>query len=574
MFIFKSGVLGKVICSFGLLLLVSCTKETLESTVPLEKSNAVMEQHSRLSGVVSYKGVWYAVGDTIYGYKNYVKLVVGDENVPLMLGAPHDGVLIGSPEIPVTSTSLRDLSVKPFAFGVAALFKADTGLQPWIIINEIYRSRVDPNTYPVDVTSRYGTGTEGRKTYDSYHELLLLARTTMATNLAMTKGGLFIDLHGHAHKYTSGYQEVYTGITDGSTNLSDFICQSELGYGLSALDLEKSDSYLDTRANYSSIAAIAQEYPTVRFSSLIRGRRSLGGYLDAEGVIAVPGKFHQVLDRNAEKFGATSGIANLRPYYTGGYCARKYGSTVSGTTTGFADNISSVQIELPGITGRNNAAVRSRSTQKFKRAIINYLNWWYHTGFTNSAYSYDYYVDNRTLQIGAPSHTSFGPFAAMANGFLYGHDVFAADYAVNLDLTYLWGSTTSGNLLVSSATDHTLWPSTNTLVNAWTTRNDGILTKFKSATAAEITNYFTNVKTKTDIVSKIALAESNASSRSAYVNIVQDGPGPRLTRLVVGDLVFFRSTQANRNVYVILKITGQATGVAGSLTAEIKRIAY
>src|SRR5690606_34120858 len=148
------------------------------------------------TNVEKSKGVWYKACDTIYSYKNYVKLVVGDANVPLMLAAPHDGVLIGSPEIPVSAISLRYIYVQHFDFYVVVHFKNDTGLQPCIIINEIYRSRVDPNTYPADVTTRYGTGTEGRKTYDSYHELLLLARSTMATNLASTRGGLFIDLHG------------------------------------------------------------------------------------------------------------------------------------------------------------------------------------------------------------------------------------------------------------------------------------------------------------------------------------------------------------------------------------------
>lgn len=557
----------------AMLLTISCKREILEPSDLTEQNSDSRPFSTLATNVVQYKGVWYKAGDTIYGYKNYVKLVVGDANVPLMLGAPHDGVLIGSPEIPVSASSLRDLNVKPFAFSVAAHFKNDTGLQPWIIINEIYRSRVDPNTYPADVTTRYGTGTEGRKTYDSYHELLLLARSTMATNLASTRGGLFIDLHGHSHTYTSGYQEAYTSIITGDSIVDNLICQAEVGYGLDA-SLEQSDAVLNTMANYSSIAAIAQLYPHVPFSDMIRGRRSLGGYLESEGVMSVPGKFHRVLDRNAQKFGTTSGNPNRRPYYTGGFCTRKYGTTVSGGTTGFADNISAIQIEMPRINIRENASTRSRATHKFKRAIIQYLNWWFHTGYSNSAYPYDYYVDSRTLQVGGQTHASLGPFIAMANSFLYPHDASAADHSVNLDITYLWGNTTYSNLLVSSATAYSLWPATNTLVSAWPTRNDGILTKFKSATSAEITNYFTNVKTKAQIISKVTAAEGAASSRSAYVNSAQDGPGPRLTRLEIGDLVFFRSTQANRNVYAILKVTGRTTGTNGSLTMEMKRIAY
>ncbi len=572
----KPFALRVLICLMGIFLLVSCKREVLTPTDHLEKVGGLMSVSALSSGVVQYKGVWYQPGDTIYGYKNYIKLVVGDASVPLMLGAPHDGVLVGSPEIPVSSTSLRDLSVKPFAFAVASLFKNDTGLQPWIIINEIYRSRVDPNTYPADATTRYGTATEGRKTYDSYHELLLLARTTMATNLAATKGGLFIDLHGHAHTYTSGYQEEYTGISDGSTVSSDFICQSEIGYGLSVADLGVSDSNLNTKTNYSSVRAIALAYPGVSLSTIVRSRTSLGGFLESEGVVAVPGKFHRVIEQNAQKFGTTSGNPNTRPYFTGGNCIRQYGTRSEGTPViGFADNISAIQIETPGITVRNNATTRGMSSHKFKRAIIKYLNWWYHTGYANSAYPYDYFVDSRTsLQIGAPSHATLGPFVAMANGFLSPHDVSAANDAVNLDITYLWGSTTSSNLLVSSATDHSLWPSTNTLINTWGTRNDGVLTKFKSATASEIANYFTNVKTKDQIINQIAAAEGAASSRTAYVNSLQDGPGPRLTRLQVGDLVFFRSVQTNRNVYAILKVTGISTGNSGSLTVAIKRIAF
>lgn len=341
--------------------------------------------------VVEYKGKWYHAGDTIYGYKNYVKLVVGDVKVPLLLGIPHDGVMIGTPEIPRATKSGRDINTKPFTLAIADLFRKDTGLQPWVIINEIHRQRVDPNTYPDLLVSRYGKDTEARKTYDSYHELLSLARTTMAINLADTKGGLFIDMHGHAHRYADGREEEYTSIINGRKILSKTIPQSEIGYALSNSALEKPDSELDKLAAYSSIYAIAKNHPAVPFSALIRGPYSLGGLLDAEGLISVPGKDIPTLERDAVRFGLdTKGEAARRPYFNGGFLTRKYGTAAKaiGGTIGFTDNISSLQIETPGITVRNNARVIAYSSHKFKRAIIKYLNYWYGYDFLNSAYPY------------------------------------------------------------------------------------------------------------------------------------------------------------------------------------------
>lgn len=348
-------------------------------------------------GVVEYKGKWYKAGDTIYGYKNYIKLVVGDAKVPLFLGIPHDGEMKGTPEITLRPGRIgRDIYSKPHALLIAELFKKDTGLQPWIIINEIHRRRVEPNTYPSGVEKRYGADTEGRKTYDSYHELMLLARSTMATNLANTKGGFFIDMHGHGHTYANKHEEEYTSPVNGKKALSTYIQQSEIGYALSNETLEQPDNELDKMATYSSIYAIAKAHPEQPFSQLIRGPYSLGALLDDEGSVAVPGKLIPVLERDAVRFGRDkNGNPERRPYFSGGFLSRKYGTAAKPPyphgVIGFADNISSVQIETPGLTVRRTEDVRARSAHQFKRAIIKYLNHWYGYDFPNSAYPYQYY---------------------------------------------------------------------------------------------------------------------------------------------------------------------------------------
>ena len=343
-------------------------------------------------GIVQYQGKWYNAGDTIYGYKNYVKLVVGDRKVPLLLGIPHDGALKGNPEIPKTSKSGRDIRTKPLVLSIAKLFKQDTGLQPWIMINEMNRQRMDPNSYPSQLDKRYGKDSEGRKTYESYHALILLARNTMAAQLKEESGGLYIDVHGQSHRYVEGWEEAYTSIVDGTKVPSNRIWQTEVGYALTRGALGKPNEVIDKFAGYSGIYAIAKAHPDVPFSALVRGPYSFGGLLDAEGLPAVPGKNIPFLEKDAQRFGMDEdGNALVRPFFTGGFLVRKYGTAARavGSVTGFDDNISAFQIETPIITVRENAETIERSSHLFKRAILAYLNHWYGYNFTNSPYPYE-----------------------------------------------------------------------------------------------------------------------------------------------------------------------------------------
>ncbi|MEC3878936.1 hypothetical protein [Parapedobacter sp. 10938] len=321
-----------------------------------------------------YKGVDYYAGDTIRGYKDYVYLIVGDMGSPLLLGVPHDGVEKGSPEIPETGTTGRDIHTGPFAEAIAMLFEKDTQMKPWVMVNAIHRKRVDPNTYPDKLHERY-TDPEAIKTYHSYHELLLLARNTLAKNRQGGNGALFLDIHGHAHRYQQ--EEAYTSVLTGEETKSRYIFQVDVGYGISNYSLTQDDAYLDHLADSSSIFYLSKAHPDVPFSELIRGANSFGGLLEAEGVIAVPSDKMTHLERDEHLFGSTSnGEPKRRPYFNGGYCTRKYGTIQKGKTIGFDDNIISIQIETPGINVRNNAAIRERSAHQFKEALVNYLNHW------------------------------------------------------------------------------------------------------------------------------------------------------------------------------------------------------
>jgi len=363
-----------VLCCAGQLMLsLSCKKTAVKEAA------AVNEPDLKTLSAVSYNDTLYNPGDTIYGYKSYVKLVVGDNDCPLLLGVPHDGISTGNPVIPETGDTGRDLNTKLLATKIANAFTVSTGKKPWIIINEIGRKRVDPNTYPSEVNTRY-TDQEAINTYNSYHELLLMARNAMLAAQTGGNGALFVDIHGHAHQYANGHTEPYISTTSGASIQSAFIDQTEVGYGITNASLEKPDSHLDSLAALSSIGAISRAHPAVPFSELIRGDHSFGGLLEAENVHAVPGNVKKILERNYTLFGGTVSKPGARPYFNGGFCTRKYGTILSGSTTGFNDNISSLQIETPGITIRNNATIINISGPKIKRAIINYLNYWY--GYT------------------------------------------------------------------------------------------------------------------------------------------------------------------------------------------------
>lgn len=327
-----------------------------------------------------YEGKIYKPGDTVFGFKNYTKLVVGDNDAPLLLGVPHDGIAVGSPEIPETGTTGRDINTLPLAFEIADNFKLATKKRAWIVINTIGRKRMDPNTFPNEVDKRY-TNEDAKNTYLRYHNLLKAARARMAETQKNGKGGLFLDLHGQAHTYQT--PQPYISVK-GKALSSKFIDQTELGYGLSNFAISQSDEYLDKLADSSSVAAIAKANPQVPFSQIIKGPYSFGGLLEAEKVIAVPGPNIKILEQNAELFGTdANGTAKRRPYFNGGYCTRNYGTAILGSTRGYQDNISAIQAETPGITVRNNEPIREIAAERFSRAIVNYLNKWYGYNFKN-----------------------------------------------------------------------------------------------------------------------------------------------------------------------------------------------
>jgi len=265
-------------------------------------------------------------GTTVYGKNKYVRMIVGDDRSPIILSSPHDGILlpVSMPERDhPDETTVRDLYVSDLTLKIAASFFEKTGIRPHIIINDIARSRMEPNR---SLEEAYHKSEEANDAWKEYHNFIKIARQIVINNVGK---GLYIDMHGHAHVKA----------------------RVEVGYIIAKSNLNADDSMLDKLASSSSIYAISRS-SNYSFSNLIRGDDAFGTLLANQGLPAVPSK--------------QDPKPNTDDYFNGGYCTYAYGSVNGG-------EISSFQLETNGAGLRNTPDQRSVAGVKFAAAITSYV---------------------------------------------------------------------------------------------------------------------------------------------------------------------------------------------------------
>lgn len=276
--------------------------------------------------LTTYSKSVYPPGATVYGKNNYVKIIVGDSKCPIILSSPHDGTLlpVSMPERDHSdATTVRDLYVSDLTLKIAASIFEKTGMRPHIIINEVSRTRMEPNR---SLEEAYHKSEEANEAWRAYHNFIKIAREIVTSNVGK---GIYIDMHGHAHAKA----------------------RVEVGYLVSKSNLNAVDTDLDKLAPLSSIYAIARN-STYSFSNLVRGDVAFGTLLANEGLPAIPSK--QDPKPNADD------------YFNGGYCTYMYGSVNTG-------DISSFQLETNGVGLRNTPDQRNASGVKFATAILSYI---------------------------------------------------------------------------------------------------------------------------------------------------------------------------------------------------------
>jgi hypothetical protein len=260
-----------------------------------------------------------------FGRNNYIEYFPG--TLPIIITAAHGGRLQPA-EIPdrVGGTRVTDTNTDSLAYAVfGALFGTDAR-RPHLIITHLDRDKIDTNRDSAEAT-------EGQPhaitAWQEWHAFIAKARTAV---LASYPRGLHIDLHGHGHA----------------------IARLELGYLLTATDLDLSDTQLDASTAYerkSSLRTFSEDSP-LTFSAFLRGPTSLGALLDAEGFRSVPSPLYP-----------GPGVA---PYFDGGYITDRYGCANGGP-------ICAVQIEANFTGVRDNDANRKKFARGLADAVEQFL---------------------------------------------------------------------------------------------------------------------------------------------------------------------------------------------------------
>ena len=190
--------------------------------------------------------VKYTPGDIITDSQGYISYRVG--NMPIIITVPHDGTLAPSTFPDRTGSSARAENTRKVAEQFAYFFNANSnGLYPHIIYNNISRSKLDPDLNQMD-------GAQGNSyanlSYGTYHSFL---QTAIDSVEAYFDAGILLNLVEHNHSN----QKV------------------ELGYLLSASDLDLTNLQLNSYSAQSSVSQIA-DISTSSFAEVIRGYNSLG----------------------------------------------------------------------------------------------------------------------------------------------------------------------------------------------------------------------------------------------------------------------------------------------------------
>jgi N-formylglutamate amidohydrolase len=298
-----------------LLVTVGCKKKEEIRTIPLPDIN------------VTYDENIYKPGAVIFGTKNYVKIIVGDLNSPIMLASPHDGIVSPSEVATRTHPSaviVRDLFCTDLTLKMADSLQKLTGLRPHVIINDLTRSKMEPNRAMADA---YLTHPEMEIAWNEYHNFLRVARAMIKKNVGK---GLYLDMHGHAHAKN----------------------RIEVGYLLNNNQVNSEDASLDLLASRSSVFAVGKA-STSKFSILLNGDKAYGTLLANNACPSVPSKQDPYPFEDE--------------YFSGGYCTATYGSRNSN------DNISAIQLETPGPIIRDNETLRIASSGRMARATIQFM---------------------------------------------------------------------------------------------------------------------------------------------------------------------------------------------------------
>ena len=191
--------------------------------------------------------VTYTPGEIVSDLGGNIQYYVG--NTPIIITVPHDG------DIMPTSIPDRTGEIKKAenTLGIAEYFynsftsNGSNGLFPHIIINNINRSRLDPDA-SIEIGAQNNNAIAH---YNRYHNYIQAAVDSTEANFGV---GILVNLSAH--------KDDNNGVV-------------EIGYLISKDDLNNSNAYIDNLASQSSISAISA-ISNAQFSDSVRGFDSMG----------------------------------------------------------------------------------------------------------------------------------------------------------------------------------------------------------------------------------------------------------------------------------------------------------
>ena len=226
----------------------------------------------------------------------YIEYIPG--NMPIIISAPHGGVkqsgqTIGGTFYPDNDSALpdrscgtneRDDNTDILIREIQQSVFEQTGCYPYIIINNLHRSKLDPNREQNEATCG---DADALFYWNTFHSFIDAASTDVMSKWGK---GLYIDLHGQSHS----------------------IPRIEAGYNISASDLNNTTAnHLNGVSNSTITSLVSNNLGNLTQEELVRGPNSLGGLFRDTG-----GAFY-----NAQGYagcGVTSGYRTLPSDFDGG----------------------------------------------------------------------------------------------------------------------------------------------------------------------------------------------------------------------------------------------------------------
>ena len=283
----------------------------------------------------------YVPGQSYFGRNGYVEYIAG--NAPVILTAPHGGTLVPD-EIPNRSDAscgmdidlAKDDNVRELARAMQQRYHARYGSYPHVVLLHLRRTKLDANRAIVEAACG---DPEAEIAWHEWQDFIGAARASV---LAATGKGWYMDIHGHTHT----------------------VQRLELGYLLTAKQLDLSDATLDGTATYETTASMQtmSTQAPASFSTLLRGAKSLGTMYADSGYPALPS--------------ATDPSPRGAPYFFGNYGTERYTCGAAADLHGgeAGGPICGVQLEANMTGVRDSEANRARFAEVTVGILGEYLS--------------------------------------------------------------------------------------------------------------------------------------------------------------------------------------------------------